>query len=184
MELNAALAADLALLTSALDEPGVDVAESVRRLAADVRAAVPSYLGLRISAEAEEVTIVFTTLVQPQTVAASLMIRLVHHDGADRTSAVAVLLYAGRAGAFVDMAADLAWLASGRLGEFVVDEHLDVPAQAVGVSVQNDSVVNQAIGVLLGRGMTPEEAHQDLDVRAAAAGIDRRSAAERLLAEV
>ena len=48
MDISEALAADLALLTEALDEPGIGIADTVRQLAADVGMAVPSFLGLTV----------------------------------------------------------------------------------------------------------------------------------------
>ncbi len=47
------LAAELGLLTQALDLPGTDMAETLRRLAADARTAVASYLGLSVAITAE-----------------------------------------------------------------------------------------------------------------------------------
>jgi hypothetical protein len=43
------------------------------------------------------------------------------------------------------------------------------------------SSINQALGVLIGRGATPERAERDLHMRAATAGIELAAAATILL---
>ena len=40
---------------------------------------------------------------------------------------MAIILYAGSPGTFVDLAADLAWLTARPLTDFVLDQHLTVP---------------------------------------------------------
>ena len=47
--------------------------------------------------------------------------------------------------------------------------------------VQGWSLINQAVGVLVGRGYTPERAILEIDARAAAAGHSRSDAAEVIL---
>uniref|UniRef100_UPI00389B1BE0 hypothetical protein n=1 Tax=Mycobacterium sp. HUMS_1102779 TaxID=3383487 RepID=UPI00389B1BE0 len=95
---------------------------------------------------------------------------------------VALTLYAGTPGAFVDLAADLAWL-TGRLpSEFALDQHLSVPdGSDFRTYLRAASVVNQAIGVLIGRGYTPRQAHRELEIRAHGARADRHSAAQFIL---
>ena len=46
--ITTAMAAALAILTEALDEPGTDIAHSLHRLTLDAAAAIPSYLGLSV----------------------------------------------------------------------------------------------------------------------------------------
>ena len=106
----------------------------------------------------------------------------------------------GRGGAFVDLAADLAWLTGAAVEDFALDVHGLTAGMADGVDgvagsdltgsrpvtdrrrrVFDESLINQAVGILLGRGLTPEQARQELDNRAAAAGTDRRSAAQRIV---
>lgn len=48
VNINAALAAELAILTEALEDAGTDVAHSLLHVAADARTAVASYLGLMV----------------------------------------------------------------------------------------------------------------------------------------
>lgn len=82
-----------------------------------------------------------------------------------------VILYAATPGAFVDLAADLSWLAGLELDEFALDQHLNLPVdpETAGVG-QAASLINQAIGVLVARGRTLGAASDELDARAADAG--------------
>lgn len=187
MEISAALAADLAILTDALDEPGVDVAAMLRQLASDAKAAVDSYLGMSVAAGHSDTALNLTMmeeLAATVQVRASLMISLPAPDPESTEPAVAVVLYAANPGAFVDLAADLSRLTGLRLDEVALDRHLrpvDGHADGIGVSV---SVINQALGVLIGRGHTPEQANGELDDRAAAAGSSRDDAARAILRAV
>ena len=93
------------------------------------------------------------------------------------------MLYAGRSGAFVDLAADLAWLTGRELTDFVLDQQLQLPAQPDGtLALLTASLIDQAIGVLIGRGYTPDQARRELDTDAARAATDRADAAARILA--
>ena len=97
--------------------------------------------------------------------------------------AVALILYAKSPGAFVDLAADLAWLTARPLGDFVLDQDLTIPAGSdSGAQLSAASVINQAIGVLIGLGYTTQQADWRLDTQAAHAGTDRYAAAELILA--
>ena len=181
MEIIAALAADLAILTQTLDDPDSDVVESVLRLAHDVGSAVPSFLGLTVTVHDSDPPFTFTTLedhVGPGDVRTSLMMAL-SHDGA----IARVIVYARTPGAFVDLAADLSWLARHTLAGCELDQHLVLPAVArPATNLRAVSAVNQAIGALIGAGLTPEEARRELDVRAAAADEDRHAVAVTILA--
>ena len=64
VEIPAALAADLAILTAALDEPGTDVADSLRQLAADATVAVPTFLGLSVTVHGSDPPFTFITWVE------------------------------------------------------------------------------------------------------------------------
>ncbi|HEY2166190.1 MAG TPA: hypothetical protein VGH01_03410, partial [Jatrophihabitantaceae bacterium] len=95
---------------------------------------------------------------------------------------VSVVLFAAKEGAFVDMAADMAWILSCELSDIAVDQHLVADGMANGELSQGErSMINQALGVLLGRGMTPEQADGELDAQAAGAGTSRHAAAVQLL---
>src|SRR5271166_2427560 len=62
MKIGAALAADLGILTAALDEPGADVLHSLHQLGVDAQAAVPTYLGLSVTVDGSDPPFTFTTL--------------------------------------------------------------------------------------------------------------------------
>ena len=181
MEITAALAADLTILTQALDDPDSDVVESVLRLARDVGSAVPSFLGLTVTVHDSDPPFTFTTLedhVGPGHVRTSLMMALSHDAAGAR-----VIVYAGTPGAFVDLAADLSWLARHTLAGCELDQHLILPAIASpAANLHAVTAVNQAIGVLIGAGLTPEAAHRELEVRAATTDTDRLTAARVILA--
>jgi hypothetical protein len=183
VELTAALAADLASLSEALDESGTDLADALRQLVADVRLAVRSYLGLTIVAATFPLTLTaMEPFVHPGDVASSLLMPLSDGRGDDAGLRLAVILYAARPGAFVDLAADLCWLTGRQLSDFRIDQHLSPPEPDSHGGMQRSSLVNQAIGVLLGRGYTPEQAELEIDMRAAAAGHARAEAASIILA--
>jgi hypothetical protein len=181
--ITAALAAELEILTAALDEPGADIAHSVRQLALNATAGVTTYLGLSVLVGRSDPPFAFTALadgVAADDIGTSLRVEL---PGLVDQLTVAVNLYAGSPGAFVDLAADLAWLTARPLSDFVLDQHLTIPTPSnTGTQLHAASIINQAMGVLIGRGHTPEQAHWQLDGQAADAGTDRHAAAQHVLA--
>lgn len=192
MEITAALAADLAVLTQTLDEPGTDIAETLRQFAADARRAVPSYLGLSLLVvRGAGLPVTITALehgAAPSQVQTTLRMPLPREPG-DGVS-VALILYAARPGAFVDLAADLCWMIGERLSAVAVDEHLLAPAAPdpsgllPPLSVLSGSAIDQATGVLIGRGFTPAQAQRYLAAHAAESGVDVHGAADRVLAHL
>jgi hypothetical protein len=186
VEIDAALAAELAVLTEALDDPGADIAENLLRLATDARAAVASYRGLMVLIPGADPPIAFTAFddgAKTGDIRTSLMLAsaTVNDDSLPRVSLV---LFAAVPGAFVDLAADLTWMAGQPLTSVVLDQHLPVRVDDhdhAGDTLQKASVINQALGVLIGRGCTPEQADLELAARAAEAGTDRHRAAVQLL---
>jgi hypothetical protein len=182
VEIAAALVADLALLSEALDEPEADVVESLRSLVADVRSSVGSYLGLTLTVTGSEPPLTITALeddADPADVAASIRVPL-DVGGADIQ--ISLVLYATTPGAFVDLAADLSWLTGRDLGDFALDRHVIGPDKLDGADgLGAASVINQAIGVLIGRGHTPSQARRELNSRATAAGTERHIAAAEIL---
>jgi hypothetical protein len=182
---TASLAAELAALSAALDEPGSDIEKGLRQLAATAAAAVPSYLGLSMVVTQHDPAFTITLLDHPGTggdIGASILLSWSNTADDDGLAAVAFILYARSPGAFVDLGADAAWLTVGRSTEFVLDAHLGVPAEPhTGTPIADASALNQAIGVLIGRGRTPEQAHVELDAQAAHSGTDRVAAAHLVL---
>jgi hypothetical protein len=184
----ARLAAELALLTQALDLPGTDVAQTLGRLAADAQSAVESYLGLSVAITADRIRFDLTLLddgTQSVHIQTSLLVPLstAAAQASETPGSVALILYAATPGAFIDLAADLSWITGRALTEFRLDEHRTLPSTYVApTSLAAMSSINQALGVLIGRGATPEQAERDLHMRAATAGIEFAAAATIVLA--
>jgi hypothetical protein len=184
MKIGAALAADLGILTAAVDEPGADVLHTLHQLGLDAQAAVPSYLGLSVIVAGSDPPFTFTTVEDGATDDVRTSLRLVLTGvGVGRGSpVVALILYAGTPGTFVDLTADLAWLTGRPPSDFALDQHLSIPPGSDGGGyLRAASVINQAIGVLIGRGNTPEQAHRALDTQADGGGTDRHTAAQFIL---
>jgi hypothetical protein len=184
MTIGAALAASLGILTAALDESGADVLHSLHQLGVDAEAAIPSYLGLSVIVDSSDPPFRFTTLEDGAADDVRTSLRLTLPDVGDgrASPSVAFILYARTPGTFVDLTADLAWLTGRPLSDFVLDQHLSVPAGSdTGTYLRTASVINQAIGVLIGRGCTPGHAHRELDLQADGAGTDRYTAAQFIL---
>ena len=185
MKVTAALAADLGILTGALDEPGGDVAHSLRQLASDATAAIPTFLGLSVTVDGSDPPFTFTTFIEgvgTGDVRTSLRLAL---PGVDDVGlpAVVLVLYAGSPGTFVDLAADLAWLTARPPSDFVLDQHLPAHAEWVAAtSLFEATVINQAIGALIGQGYPPEQAKRHLTAEGADAGISRYAVGLRILA--
>jgi hypothetical protein len=184
MKIGAALAADLGILTAALDEPGADVLHSLHQLGVDAQAAVPTYLGLSVTVDGSDPPFTFTTLEDgaADDVRTSLRLTLPGVSDGRASPSVALTLYAGTPGTFVDLTADLAWLTGRPPSDFALDQHLSVPAGSdAGTYLRAASVINQAIGVLIGRGYTPGQAHRELATQADGWGTDRHTAAQFIL---
>jgi hypothetical protein len=179
---------DLALLTEALDGSAVDIGVTVSLLMSDAARAVPSYVALSIRMSLLDMQTEVTTLEDDEQVArvkSSLRFRLPGRSspGLIGRPSIDIVLLASRSGAFVDLAADLAWLTQQPLDEFVLDA--DLPESrplAPNVSLRGLSSINQAIGVLMSEGSSPEEASRMLDELAAESGVERHHAAAGILA--
>lgn len=192
MEITAALAADLDLLNDALHDPSVEpmvtVTDTIRLLAADARAAVSSFLGLTVTVAegggANRVALRFTLLddhVDPRDIGTSLKLPRSIGAATDRPD-ISVVLYAGTPGAFVDMAADLSFLTGHQFDAATLDQHHGLASEAdiTGV-LHTKTEIHEAIGVLIARGRTSEQASAELDALADAAGTDRAIEADRIL---
>ncbi len=188
MRITAQMAAQLAALTDTFDDSDIDVVRSLSRLADQVRLAVPSYLGLSVSVASTDSYLDFDAMDDignPKSIGSSL--RIPASEVLDRAStgsgvsgSVVLVLYAAAPGAFVDLSADLAWLTSQPAAEFIIDHHLGGPPGSMN-TVDSTSMVNQAIGVLIGRGHAPQEAEQTIANQAASAGVNRRDVAAAIL---
>ena len=188
-----ALAAELALLTQALDLSGTDVAETLTRLAARAQAAVDSYLGLSVEITTHLAAFALTLLnegTQTEHIRTSLLVPLSATPaketqarvGTMASASMALILYAATPGAFIDLAADLAWLTGRAAVDFRLDENRSLPQNYNNPRpLRAMSIINQALGVLIGRGATLEEAERDLAARADRADIDLPRAATFIL---
>ncbi len=185
VKIGAALAADLDVLTAALDESGADVLHTLHQLGVDAQAAVPTYLGMRVTVDGSDPPFTFTILEDgavADDVRSSLRLRLPGVGDGRASLSVALILYAATPGTFVDLTADLAWLTGRPPRDFVLDQHLPGPTRPdAGTYLRAVSVINQAIGVLIGRGYTPEQADRELDTRGDRATIERHAIAQFIL---
>jgi hypothetical protein len=181
MQVGAALAASLAVLTSALDDPGVDIEDTLRRLGVDARLAVASYVGLSVLIGVDGHSFGFTVLDETfasSDARASIALRdlPISPDNSTELAAVTIILYAARPGAFVDLAADLTYPVR-RAGQstdgIAVDEHVHFATGAARFRRLNDlSTMNQAIGLLIAKADTHEQIDRALRLHTDGSGID------------
>jgi hypothetical protein len=185
VKFTTSLAAELAALDAALDEPGSDIGQGLRRLAAASAAAVPSYLGLSVVVTRHDPVFTLTLLDDVGAagdIGTSILLTWPNPADSHDVAAVAFILYARSPGAFVDLAADVSWLTGGPPTDFVLDAHRGVPAEPdTATPIAAASVINQAVGALIGRGYTAEHAHSELDTQAARSGTERVAAAQLIL---
>ena len=190
MTIPSALAGDLGLLTDALDLPGTDVASTLEALASDAATAVPSYVGLSVRVRTDHGHVELATLeheTQLVGIVTSIRIPLGTKPSRrdDDDTPLVLILYAASAGAFVDLAADVAWLTARSLEDVLLDEDLSGAALRRPVrSLRAQSSIDQAIGVLIGQGRTPDDARDELVTLATAAGVPLSSAALAVLASI
>ena len=209
MEISTDLAVDLQQLTAVLGGSPPEHADLQGRLwtlTEDAVIAVRSFLGLSVtlSIDGQDVTVTsMSGLVELSDVRSSLRVPL--HAVSPNLSGH-VVFYAGRTGAFVQLAADLrAELGGGQAAVELVEGRLDTRAGSPGPGADNSgagssgrrgtvatvvsgitgaaemSSVNRAVGLLIGRGYTPEDARAHLREEAARATTPLHVTAQRLL---
>lgn len=195
MELTAALATDLELLTAALYDPAMDaradIAGTVLGFATNTRLAVASFVGLTITitartgAVADQVVLRLTLLddhADPDDVATSLVLPGPSEGADPDVPGIQVVLYASTPGAFVDLAADLAFLTGSEFDPAGLDQHQGLAGEPdITGAIQDESVISEAIGVLIDRGHTRDQAYTELGNLADAAHTDRITEATALL---
>ncbi len=172
------------MLTEAVDEPGLDLVQTLQQLISATRQAVDGYLGISLQLTAYGRPVTLTALdvgVRPVEVGASLAWHptqpsLVSDDATDRPT---VIVYARTRAAFLCLIAELHSLGGAGSAGLAINQHLRLPAQPSGM--QTTAVVSQAIGVLIGQHRTPTEALAELDDRAARAGLTRIDIAHHVL---
>ncbi len=184
MDIHGALSDDLAALTDALDVPGDDLQAMLEVLFDDLTAAVPSFIGLRMTVHAND-TAVTLNAVDPRlapTTRSTLLLPLHRITGAQPVATV--LLYAAEPGGFTELAV-LTRRVFDLDGEVVLDGHLpavDDPPAPSGISgIDEAALVNRAIGVLIDQGCLPEQTHVELARRAAQHHTSVFTAASALL---
>jgi hypothetical protein len=164
VRITAAVAEQLLLLHGDPDR-GHNFVAALSWLGRDVVLAVPSCLAVTITHARLGGEISASTVAAPAPVLASLAVPL-----STVSSGGLLILRAGEAGAFLLLADDL----DGLLGPaghppIDLDEHLAWPsaenAKSLCASLADLSAVDQAIGVLVDRGLPPEAAHRELERR-------------------
>jgi hypothetical protein len=182
VELSDAVAADLAALTDALEEPDADLATLIQRLGDSCALAVGSYLGFCITLVIDEVPVSFSVLedfLNPAEVLTSVMLPL--NALGEQAPGSAVILYAGTPGAFVDLAADLTYALGATPDAVQLDQHL-TPADAAGdTGLLALSQHNRALGILLSRGLDLDEGRAELERQARLDSISVQTAAQQLI---
>lgn len=175
-----------ALLSGALDDTSPDLLGSAKRFAGMVSETVASYLGLQITLLHPDRPLRLTLWADPNVSTAAEQVRsslALSMPGAGPVPRI--VLFAAGPGAFADLAADLAWLSGVALSEVPLDQHLaPEPGPDHHRVIRDMSLVNQAIGVLIARGYTIEDARARLDALAARHSSPRALAATHLLAEL
>ncbi len=185
MDISADLAADLATLNGGLDDPDTDLEALLGALATSLPNAIASYQGMSMTFALDSHEVSFSVRDGPSSeaaVAASLLIPLSALSSAGAGSSL--VLYATTPGAFVDLAADLSYALDLDAASLILDEHRTMPEDSAGagmLGLRAHTAINQAIGVLIERGHTPESAYQELRRRADLDGGDVPAAAEQLL---
>jgi hypothetical protein len=181
------LAADVRDL--ALDlQAGTYTRTTVAMLQRDLRRAVPSALGASISFDLDVPSGVPKTInlveriLDPDEIAAGLRLPLMLPQQSLRGS---LLLYASKPGAFDDVVDDLSNMLNTPLDE--ADREPPLPRQPVSpsvVHVEDFSLVNDALGVLINRGHSLTGARNQLQDEASRTGTGLPRAARKLLDEL
>lgn len=176
---DTSLTSALSALSGGFDDPMIG--HCFAQLTTVLRAAVPSYCGMSITIATEAIPVTVTApttgdgpVVEPVT---SLVIPL---SAIGLAADDELVLFASVPGAFVDLAADLAHATATELVTFAVDTRLGPPPGST-VGVGGLGVINQAIGMLIGRGHTPDQARAHIAQIAAHDGHDLTAAAEGVL---
>jgi len=164
MDVPPELIEGLTLLSDALDDPVMDLEAILSVLTDDLVSAIPSYLGMIITLHVDGIPVIVSTLDGARGEArASLLLSLQPHGRFGSSGSVA--FYSGAAGAFVDLADDARWIFNLN-GPPILDGHIAAgrdgsdPAGIRGLAAHTN--INQAIGVLIEEGHTPDGARNEL----------------------
>jgi hypothetical protein len=188
VDISPALARDLAILSNDLDGSDLDLETQLVAFAASVRLAIASYLGMRMTIAVHGCEFSFSApdhaVARSPAIGTSLRIALNAVSTAEPGSTL--VLYAASPGAFVDLAADLGYALGIDPLALVLDDQLAAPASGSGsgMGLERCATINKAVGVLIGRGHTPESARDGLARYASLDGRDPCVAAEQILRTV
>ena len=182
MDISTQLAAHLATLSQALDDD-TDLETTVRDFAAAAKLAVPSYLGMTVTviAGGHEVRLDVPEQARGEhEIGTSLRMPLTDITPTDAGSSL--VLYAATPGTFVDLAADLAYALQVGPEALALDADLTPSFDGSGLHGLADMThINQAIGILIGRGRSPEGAATELRRLADRAETTVRVAAHQVI---
>jgi len=184
VDLHPDLIRQLNQLSEALDD-GTDLHAVLAVLADDLLAVMPGFLGLELTLAEANTPLTLTTLTAGTSTAvrASLLLPLARMGWTTEANST-LIYYADTPHAFAALAADVR--ATFDLdGQVVVDQHLEPATSPPSFTDLDDlSTLNQAIGILIGRGdLTLEEAHRELHRLATENHLPPLDIAHRLIAE-
>jgi hypothetical protein len=172
------LFSDLAVPDPVTSQP-VDLEDSLEALTASVKRAVPSYrgLGLILIIDEQPVTVTSAERGNASDIATSLCLSLAWVPLLGPESQIT--FYASVPGTFIDLAADLAHA----LGSESLHMDGDIPSALASdlTGVRRLSTINEAVGVLIGHGHTPDRAQDELRHMADVARISIHRAAEAVI---
>ena len=171
VDISTTLAADLEHLLRVLDLPDVDVAQAVDDLRDKVERVVPSFVGLSLTLLVSGQPVTLSSVTQDRPTAASSL-RLPLHLTSAATPGSELVLFASTPGAFVDLAADLGYVLQADEGVIQLDRGSATPNRSGLFGLPELAMVNRALGVLIGRGMTPEEAEIRMESEALLRGVE------------
>ncbi len=165
-----------------------DLAGGLDDLLADLVRAAPSAVGLEVHAvvAGQDVRLGrFLEGVRPSEVMASLRVPLLP-DGdrpASGPAPTSVTFYATGPGAFVDLGADLAFARGLALGGLELDGHRPTSTRPGVQGLERVADVHRAVGVLLARGISPEQAYDRLRDEARTRSVALADHARAVVAE-
>jgi hypothetical protein len=173
VDISTALSVDLKNLLRVLDLSDLDLEKSLRALRYDVQLTVSSFVGLSMTLVVDGQSVTLTSMDDEEEgtpIVSSMNLPLTLTSGLSQGSRL--VLYASKAGAFVDLAADLTYAMKVAPHELRLDQDLTPVSRRSGlIGVAELSMINRAVGLLIGRGHTPEEAREQLERKAVQARL-------------
>jgi hypothetical protein len=188
MVMSPTLKTDLTELTENLDDlngSGIDLEGCIQSLAATGALSVTSLAGFSVTVFVDDqaVTVTSMTGATSREIAASIEFPLDHLPTDTRQTKGFAVLYAHTAGAFVDLAADLAAAMGSHEDRIKLDANLADAPQSKIVGARELSTINRALGFLMAGGITTETAMIELQRQAATSHTSIHQTAEEILGE-